>query len=177
MCRKSASELAQIQPALDKLDIKTIAIGTGNVKSITPFKEDTKFSSDIFIDPSANIYKFFACKRGVRAGLLNGKTLDAIKQAWGEGYRMKLFDGKLFQLGGTFVLYNGEIIYEHHEKFAGDHCDLEEVLSACGLPEEMIEKINLITPAERAAAEKEKQKERKEWLAEKKEKSKGKSKK
>jgi hypothetical protein len=177
MCRKSAAELAQIQPALEKLDIRTVAIGTGNIKSIVPFKEDTKFNSDIFIDPSANIYKFFACKRGVRAGLLNGKTLDAIKNAWTEGYRMKVFDGKLFQLGGTFVLYNGEIIYEHHEKFAGDHVDLEEVLSACGLPEEMIEQINLVTPAERLASDKEKQKERKDWLAEKKEKRSGKKKK
>lgn len=154
MCRKLASELAQVKAGLDKLDIKMIAIGTGSSKAISDFRDDTKFVSEIYADPTANVHKFFSCKRGVRASLFNGQTVSAMKSAWSQGYRMKLFDGKLFQLGGIFVLYNGEIIYEHHELFAGDHPELSEVLSACGLPDEMISQIQIVPPSLRDSSDK-----------------------
>lgn len=146
MCRKSAFELAQLYPMLSKLDIRLIAVGTGNPKSIKPFQEDTGFSSDIWIDSTAKLYKFFSCRRGIRAGLMNARTVEATKLAWAQGYRMAGLDGHLFQLGGVFVLYNGEIVWEHHDSFAGDVPDYPHLLAACGVPRELYSDLKFVTP-------------------------------
>jgi hypothetical protein len=149
MCRKSASELAQLGPILSKVDVRLVAIGTGSTHSIQPFQEDTGFSSDIWIDPTAKLYRFLSCKRGMKNGLLNAKTLQAVKVAWKQGYVMKGLDGHVFQLGGVFVIYNGEVIWQHHDEYAGHTPDYPNLLASCGVPREIIGDLTLVAPIDR----------------------------
>jgi hypothetical protein len=148
MGRKSATELAQLVPVLSKLDIKVVAVGTGSVRSIDSFREDTKFLGDIWIDSTAKLYKFLACRRGIRSGLVNSKTAEAAKIAWAQGYRMKGLDGHLFQLGGMFVIYNGEVVWEHHDEYAGHTPDYLHLMAACGVPKELIGDLSFVHPVD-----------------------------
>ena len=52
-------------------------------------------------------------------------------QAMREGFRQGRTDGDLWQQGGVFVMGPGnKLIFQHRNKFAGDHADLDAVLLA-----------------------------------------------
>lgn len=138
LCRKFASELGQVTQLLSKLDIKVFGVGTGNVRSVKSFQEETGFRSDIFIDSSAKAYKVFSCRRGIRTGMSNSRTKDAHRLAQSQGYQMHTTDGHMFQLGGVFVVYQGEIIWEHREEYAGHSPDYVQLLEACGVPSDLV---------------------------------------
>lgn len=72
------------------------------------------------------------------------KSLEAAKAAHAEGFKMGPVDGHLLQLGGTFVLYNGEIIFEQIDQFAGDHVEYSALLKVCGVPDS--DATNLLDP-------------------------------
>jgi uncharacterized LabA/DUF88 family protein len=146
LCRKSAGELAQVKPFFDLLGVKLVAIGNGTPAMARDFKEDRGFTGEIYVDQSKKIYDDFKCTRGWKSALFNSKTLKTIKNTFKEGYAQGSTQGDMLQNGGTFILKDFRIIYEHIEKFAGDHPDVIQLLQIVGADQGLIERVYLETP-------------------------------
>jgi len=123
--------LSSIKPDLDSMGIGLVAIGNGTPLMAKSFQNDFNFVGDIYVDEKREIYKALGCNRGLKYAL-NKKALKAIQSAMSEGYSQGKTAGDSLQLGGTFIisLQHG-VLYQHLEQFAGDHVDLDELLSAC----------------------------------------------
>lgn len=135
LCRRLATIFGKLKPVFDKYGIKQVAIGTGSTRFISSFREETGYEYPIFIDKKKDVYEYFMCKRGIGRSLFNIKTIKAFKSAVLDGYRQGMTSGDTLQLGGIFILYEGVLIYQHHEKFAGDMPFIKDIFSACKIPE------------------------------------------
>jgi len=123
--------LISVKPELDTLGIGLVAIGSGTPLMAKSFQSDFAFSGDIYVDQKREIYKALGCNRGLKYAL-NTKALRAIQSAMSEGYSQGKTAGDSLQLGGTFIisLQHG-ILFQHLERFTGDHVDLGELTASC----------------------------------------------
>jgi len=95
------------------------------------FAEDFKFPGELYVDQNLGIYKALNCRRGVKL-VLGWNAMKEIKKAIGDGYRQGATQGDGMQLGGAFLLSKDcVVLWQHLEQWAGNHADLNEVLSAC----------------------------------------------
>jgi len=108
-----------------------VAIGSGTSEMAKNFVEEFQFPGKLFVDRKREVYKNLGCNRGLKY-VLSPKALAAIKAAHSAGFEQGKTQGDTLQLGGVFVIsLRDGILFQHHEKFAGDHADNEEVLTAC----------------------------------------------
>jgi hypothetical protein len=87
LCRRSASELTQIEPVLTSLGVELVAIGSGTAAMAADFKQDFNFAGQIYVDPERLVYEDLRCKRGWKNALFNSNTLKSIVSSWDKGYR------------------------------------------------------------------------------------------
>jgi len=122
--------LTSVKPELDSLGFGVVAVGSGTPLMAKNFKEEFNFEGDIYVDQKREIYSALGCNRGA-AYVLNLKALKAIKATMGEGFSQGKTQGDSLQLGGTFIISLKEgILFEHQEKFVGDHVDINELMNA-----------------------------------------------
>mmetsp|Transcript_26777 Transcript_26777/g.37695 ORF Transcript_26777/g.37695 Transcript_26777/m.37695 type:complete len:675 (+) Transcript_26777:3-2027(+) len=114
------------------LGIPIVAIGIGTPLMAKSFAKEFNFPGQIFTDQKREVYKALSLRRGLRYALLNSKTIAVAKKASKEGYSQGPTTGDVLQLGGAFVIsQKSGFIFEHKERFAGDHANLDEVLAIC----------------------------------------------
>jgi peroxiredoxin len=148
-CRKHLNTLAQLSPYLERMDVKVVAIGTGKSKFAESVCKISGYNQPIYRDKAAKLFKAFGCLRGFGPSF-NSKSLGALRTAQSEGYKSGSMEGHAFQMGGTFVLYNGEIIFEKIERFIGDFPDYKEMLKVCGVPSEELQNVHISRPIDQA---------------------------
>jgi alkyl hydroperoxide reductase subunit AhpC len=141
ICRKSAAELMMIKPHLDRLGVKLVAVSTGTPAQAKAFKEEFKFDGEIYVDEARHLYDDFRCQRGWIKGVLNPKTQAMNAEARALGYAQGPIQGDILQLGGAFILKNGNVMYEHIEKYAGDIADPVDILKRLGASKDTIERV------------------------------------
>lgn len=123
--------LSSIKPQLSELNIGLIAIGCGTSLMAKNFQEEFNFSGDLFVDKKREVYKALGCNRGLKY-VLSTKTLKAAKEINAEGFSQGKTQGDSLQLGGVFVISRTRgVLFQHNEKFAGDHVDIDMLLKAC----------------------------------------------
>jgi len=123
--------LTRIKPTLDSLGISLVAIGSGTPAMARNFQEEFAFTGQLFVDQKREVYKALGCNRGLKY-VFSMSTLKAAKEASAQGFSQGATAGDALQLGGVFVLsLTKGLLYQHLEEFAGDHPNIDEVLSAC----------------------------------------------
>jgi hypothetical protein len=128
--RQQAAALMDIKVKLDAAGIPLVAIGSGSPEGARHFVKKLHFTGEMYINQDLSAYKAFRLQRGLLKTLGPASLIHGI-QAMRKGFRQGLTDGDLWQQGGVFVMGPGnELLFQHRNKFAGDHADLDAVLVA-----------------------------------------------
>jgi hypothetical protein len=156
--RRYACELTMIKSTLDKLGVRLVVVGSGTPGQALLFKEDFNFDVDLYVDEARHLFDDFKCHRGWVKGVLNSKTQALNAEARALGYTQGPIQGDILQLGGSFIIKDGKVMYEHIEKFAGDLTKPIECLKRLGATTEMVEELCQRHPQLRPKAKKVQQK-------------------
>lgn len=117
-----------IKKKLDAAAVHLVAIGSGSPQSARKFVDDFQFTGEMVVNPNLSVYQAFGLERGITKtlGLASlKKGIETLKK----GFRQGQSAGDLWQQGGLFVLGPGEeLIFEHRDRFAGDHADLQQLM-------------------------------------------------
>ena len=106
------------------------AIGTGGKRYAKAFIEDESVPFEVLLDEDGSAAEIVGTKSLGMMSLLKPKQVIAGARAAGGGNRQHNTGRRPMQLGATLVIGPGnELLYEDYEAFAGDHADLDEVLS------------------------------------------------
>lgn len=110
-----------------------MAFGSGTPFMAKAFAKEFSFTGKLYVDEKRKIYEAMNCKRGIKA-TLGLKAMASYKRALSEGYKQGAStQGDGLQLGGCFILENGEeVIWKHMEEYAGDHPDPQMILKFLG---------------------------------------------
>jgi len=128
--RQQAAALMGIKEKLDEAGIPLVAIGSGSPEGARHFIEKLHFTGEMFVNQDLSAYRAFKLERGFWKTLGPASLIRGI-QAMREGFRQGRMDGDNWQQGGIFVMGPGnKLIFQHRNKFAGDHADLNAVLAA-----------------------------------------------
>jgi len=104
-----------------------VAIGNGNSHFAKVFREDYPFIGELYTDTTLESYRFFELPRGFRSTytLTWNLIMNMLKGRATPGR----IQGDALQQGGTFILGIGnKVLFEHVNKYTGDHPNLEEIL-------------------------------------------------
>lgn len=119
-----------IKGKLDGAGVALVAIGSGSPGGARHFVEKLHFTGEMYVNQDLSAYRAFRLQRGLWKTLGPAALMRGI-QAMIKGFRQGRTDGDLWQQGGVFVMGPGnELIFQHRNKFAGDHADLDAVLAA-----------------------------------------------
>ena len=119
-----------IKGKLDDAGVSLVAIGSGSPGGAGHFIEKIHFTGEMYVNQDLSAYKAFRLQRGFLKTLGPAALIHGI-QAMRKGFRQGRTDGDLWQQGGLFVMGPGnKLIFQHRNKFAGDHADLDAVLAA-----------------------------------------------
>jgi hypothetical protein len=130
--RQQAAALMDIKEKLDTAGIPLVAIGSGSPRGARHFIEKLHFTGEMYVNRNLSAYRAFKLERGFLKTLGPAALFHGI-QAMREGFRQGRMDGDTWQQGGVFVMGPGStLIFQHRNKFAGDHADLDAVLAAAG---------------------------------------------
>ncbi|MCU0577026.1 MAG: AhpC/TSA family protein [Desulfobacterota bacterium] len=128
--RQQAAALRDIKGELDGAGVALVAIGSGSPEGAAHFAKKLRFSGEMYVNQDLGAYKAFRLERGLLETLGPTSLIRGI-QAMKKGFRQGRTDGDLWQQGGVFVLGPGNrLVFQHRNKSAGDHADLDAVLSA-----------------------------------------------
>ena len=129
--RQQVAALMEIKDQLDNTGVGLVAIGSGKPKQAKEFVASFSFEGEMYVDPSLKTYNAFKLVRGVWRTLgpeSIGRGITAMKK----GFRQGKSAGDLWQQGGMFVIGPGDQMrFQHRNKAAGDHADLNAALKAC----------------------------------------------
>jgi hypothetical protein len=128
--RQQAAALMDIKGKLDKAGIPLVAIGSGSPEGAKHFIDKLHFTGEMYVNQDLSAYRAFKLERGFLQTLGPSSLIRGI-QAMRKGFRQGLTDGDTWQQGGVFVIGPGKkLIFQHRNKSAGDHVDLDAVLKA-----------------------------------------------
>lgn len=98
----------------------------GDANSAMEFSKKYDISFPIYIDMSRASYELFEFPVQLGIGI---STIFKAKQHFDRGFRQGATQGSVLQQGGEILFDNGEIAFKHIAQKAGEHRDLEEILS------------------------------------------------
>jgi hypothetical protein len=128
--RQQAAALMDIKGKLDEAGISLVAIGSGSPGSARHFVKQFKFTGEMYVNQDLSAYRAFRLERGFWKTLGPSALIHGV-QTMRKGFRQGMAAGDLWQQGGVFVIGpRGKLIFQHRNKFAGDHADLDAALAA-----------------------------------------------
>lgn len=106
------------------------AIGTGGRRYAQAFIEDESVPFEVLLDEDGIAAELVGTGKLSKLAFASPRQLVAGTRAMAAGNRQRNAGRRPFQLGATLVVGPGdELRYSDFEKFAGDHADLDEVLT------------------------------------------------
>lgn len=137
-CREALTDLARDRATLEREGI-TLA-----VVHMSPPLEATQFFANYqledvhrFSDPNCQLYRAFGLERGKISQLLGPRIWWRGFLAWRQGYGFSTVQGDGFQLGGAFMLKNGEILASQRARNAAERLNFAQLACAtseCRVP-------------------------------------------
>ena len=110
---------------------KLAAIGLGDARYATLFREETGITFPLLIDEERQAYHAAGLKTANLFHLLRSDNARARKRAQGGGFRQHKLGQNPFQLGGSFVFGPGnKDRYAYVSQTFGDNAPIEAVLAA-----------------------------------------------
>ena len=109
---------------------KLAAIGLGDARYASLFREETGIKFPLLIDEERQAYHAAGLKTANLFHLLRPDNAQARKRAQGGGFRQHKLGPNPFQLGGSFVFAPGNVDrYAHVSKTFGDNAPVEALLA------------------------------------------------
>lgn len=109
------------------------AIGTGGKRYAKAFIDDEQVPFQVLLDEDGVAAEIAGTKTTSMLKLVSPKQVVAGLRSTLSGNRQRNPGRRPFQLGATLVIAPGdELRYADFEDFAGDHADIDEVISAIG---------------------------------------------
>ncbi len=107
-------------------------IGNGTPVMAQDFAEQFKVGVPLFTDPSRKSYELAGWRRPMGSAVLGmGTMLKAGARAMKGGFRQGKTQGDAFQIGGVLVVNpDGSVRFEHSDKAAGDHANIDDILAS-----------------------------------------------
>lgn len=105
-------------------------IGNGTAQQAAQTRERLKAPFNFLADPEQVSYRAANLRKDF-ASTFNWRTLPAALGALKRGHRQSRTKGDAFQQGGVLVIgTDGEIVFQHINRFGGDHAAPQEILAA-----------------------------------------------
>ncbi|REK36935.1 MAG: hypothetical protein DWQ20_05295 [Actinobacteria bacterium] len=106
------------------------AIGTGGRRYAMAFIEDESVPFEVLLDEDGEAAGIVGTNTLTMGSLVRPRQVVAGARATLKGKRQHNLGRRPMQLGATLVIGpGGEVLYEDFEDFAGDHADLDEIIS------------------------------------------------
>jgi hypothetical protein len=125
--------VVQLHRDLDKIHAagaEFYVIGNGSPSFIEGFREETRYTGAIYVDPSLEVYKAAELKRGF-GKTFNPRALGQTIKAFREGNRQGKTQGDNWQQGGALVIdTDGTVLWHHISEHSGDQASSGELLDA-----------------------------------------------
>ena len=129
-CREQAGEFSRAETDLGSAGVRLAFIGNGTPRAARWFRDRFAPGTTVLTDPELVTYKLI----GARSGILNTlgpRTWGAGLRAFRKGARQGAVRGHAFQQGGVLVVTpQGEVVFQHISRAAGDHPDVHDVVEA-----------------------------------------------
>lgn len=124
------AELAEnSQNFIDK-NLSLAVIGSGDPRYFNDFREKTNYYGLLFSDPSLAAFSLLGFSKGA-SGFMSVRSIFKAASALKEGHRQGSVQGSTMQLGGAIVVdTSGDVRYFFSGRKAGDHPEINELLSA-----------------------------------------------
>ncbi len=109
-----------------------VVIGNGTPAMAQDFAEQFKVGVPLYTDPSRKSYELAGWRRPMGSAVLSmGTMFKAGVRAMKDGFRQGKTQGDAFQIGGVLVIEpGGNVVFEHADKAAGDHANIDDILAA-----------------------------------------------
>ncbi len=132
-CRQRAGQVGDRYEEILEAGAGVTAIGTGGKRYAKAFIEDEQVPFPVLLDEDGAAADIVGTRSlGVRSLLKPTAYMAGLRSVAG-GHRQHKTGRRPTQLGATLVIGPGdELLYEDYEDFAGDHADIDEVLTALG---------------------------------------------
>lgn len=125
-----------------------VIIGNGAPNFAAAFREDFELDGPLLVDPELLAYRAAGLRRG-RAELLSPRLPIHALRALRSGSRQTDVQGDPWQLGGVFVIRpDGELMYQHRSREAGDHPPVDEILTSLEQGADSIPEVSAVSPAQ-----------------------------
>ncbi len=133
-CHQMVADLVGSVPFILERGAQVLIVGNGSVEQARRFFTSKKLPRDgvdVVTDPDRESYKAAGFERGYARTFLHPGASKAYGAAKAQGHRITGLFGDLTQLGGLLVVKPpAALAYLHRSRFAGDHPNMTEVLSA-----------------------------------------------
>jgi peroxiredoxin len=106
-----------------------VVVGNGRPEHAEDFREQHGLEFPLVVDPELEAYRAAGLRRGM-LDALGVRTFGHALRALSRGARQGAVLGDPWQLGGTFVIRDGGVVYRHVSREAGDHPSPREILAA-----------------------------------------------
>ncbi len=116
----------------EKLGLPVVAIALGEPKHAVRYCGQLAPSIDCYCDGKETaVYTAYGLEQGGATSFLNASLLKASVRAMSAGHRQGKATGDVKMLPGSFIVDGAGIIqYAYYSQHAGDHPDLERLLSS-----------------------------------------------
>lgn len=125
--------MVQLHRDLDKIHAagaELYVIGNGSPSFIDGFREETKYTGAVYVDPSLEVYKAAELKRGV-VKTFNPLALGKTIKAFAAGNRQGRTQGDAWQQGGVLAIdTDGSVIWHHISEHSGDQASGAQIVAA-----------------------------------------------
>lgn len=117
-------------PEIDASGTAIAAIGCGPKADADAMREEFALPFPVFADPERKSFSAVSLRRDL-LGIASPWAAGHAFRAWVGGARQHGIRGDALQLGGTFVITpQGETLFEHRSREAGDHPVWDAILAA-----------------------------------------------
>lgn len=107
-----------------------MVVGNGTAEHARWFVEDEGVTVTVLTDPDRVAFRAIGARRGA-ASSLGPATVAASLRAFRRGFRASGVKGDALQQGAVWIVGpGGELVWHHTSRWAGDHPDPAEILSA-----------------------------------------------
>jgi peroxiredoxin len=130
-CRRRLSDLVELKPLLDARGVQLIAIGNGSLKAAKKVLGEFGLTCPVLLDQKQKSYRLMNLHRGIRAALLNAKTMAKIGETFRMGFKQGRSSGDQLQLGGFFVCQGTRVTFAHPDRYSGDTVDHNTISAVC----------------------------------------------
>jgi hypothetical protein len=129
-CREALADLRKARRSLADQGVRVAVVHMSSREAGHEYQEKYHLADAVFIsDPHKKLYRAFNLRRGKPAQLFGPKVwLRGAKAGLFDGHGIGWLEGDGLQMPGTFVLNDGQVVWEYRHESAADRPDY---LAAC----------------------------------------------